>query len=69
MAEMSELGNLASAAAQQLSVLFMSTPLGAEARQLSCLSAVPRVTTNSISHIKHCDFSEVIDNYIWSGLL
>ena len=46
----------------------MSTPLGAEARQLPCLFAVPRVTNNNSSHIGQCVFGEAMDNYIWSGL-
>ena len=48
-----------------------TVPLGAEARQLPCLFAVPRVTTSDRSHIEQqCVFGEAIDNnYIWSGLL
>jgi len=69
MNEGNELATLTDPAAQPFLVLFMSTPLGAEARQLSCLSAAPRVTTNNSSHIVKCVFGEAIDNYIWSGLL
>ena len=44
--------------------LIMSTPLGAEARQISCFSAVPGVATNNSSHIGLCVFGEAIDNHI-----
>ena len=69
MDEGNELVTLAGTAAHPFPVLFMSTPLGAEARKLSCLSGVSRVTTNNSSHIGQCVFGEAIDIYIWSGLL
>ena len=69
MDEGNELIALTGPAVQPFLVLFMSTPLGAEAQQLSCLSAVPRITTNSSSQIEQCVFGEAIDSYIWSELL
>ena len=69
MDEGNELATFESPAVQPFLVLFRSTPLGAEARQLTCLSAVRRVATNSSSHIGQCVFVEAIDNCILSGLL